>query len=88
MPIDYRDFSGDTVAVVRMPRICHERLVVLSVNNNTGGWAIRDFITNRILENERAKPLQNRAQIESQVDPTFAEYPPFYNVTDQAHFVK
>ena len=63
-----------------MPTICGERLVVLSVNTNTGGWAIRDFITNKILEDTPTG--KSRQQIEQEV--VCSEYPPFYNAEEPA----
>jgi hypothetical protein len=87
MCIDYRKRGENSVSVVLMPNVCGQRLVVLSVNDNTDGWAVRDFITNKILEDEASG--RTRAQMEAEVlpvPPGHSEYPPFYNVTDVLHF--
>jgi len=83
LPIDYRRYGGRNVAVVLLPSICHQHLVVLSVNDGTGGWTIWDFITNRKLENERSSRLLR--DIETEADANHGEYPPFYNLEDPGH---
>ena len=69
--------------MVLLPSICHQHLVVLSVNDGTGGWTIWDFITNRKLENERSSRLLR--DIETEADVNHGEYPPFYNLEDPGH---
>lgn len=80
--IEYRNYGGNRASVVLLPALCGQRFVFLSVNNNTGGWAVRDFITNRLLVNERSE--QSWQNIEHEVQ--YSEYPPFYNVDDHSHF--
>lgn len=77
-----RKRGKNTTYVVLMPEICSQHLVVLSINDKTGGWAIRDYLTNSILEDERSP--RSRHEIESKV--SHEEFPPFYNVEDELHF--
>jgi len=82
--IEYRQRGFNLVSVVLVPSICHERLVVFSANaNNETGWAIRDFIDNRMLDNEHS--ARTRASIEAEIRRNHSEYPPFYNVGDPGH---
>jgi hypothetical protein len=84
MPIDYRRYGINDVAVALIPSICHERLVVFSANTtNTTGWAIRDFVTNRMLDNEHSG--RARVDLETEIDRNYSEYPPFYNVEALGH---
>lgn len=84
MSIDYRTTGINRVAIVLIPSICHQRLVVYSANTtNATGWAIRDFISNRMLADEHSQ--RHRATIEAEFNQTYAEYPPFYNVDDPGH---
>ena len=79
-----RAWGGKLVSVVLVPSICHERLVVFSVNaKNATGWAIRDFIANRILDDEHS--VRTRASIEAEIRWSHSEYPPFYSVGDPGH---
>ncbi|NQT39999.1 MAG: hypothetical protein HQ581_21070 [Planctomycetes bacterium] len=83
-PIDYRTRGHNSVTVALVPSICYKRLVVFSVNTeNTTGWAIRDFITNQMLEDEHSG--RTRTSIETEVAENYSEYPPFYNVTAPDH---
>ena len=50
---------------------------------NTTGWAIRDFITNRLLDDEHSS--RTRISIETEINANYSEYPPFYNVEDPGH---
>ena len=84
VPIDYRIYGINRVTVAFIPSICDERLVVYSANiRNPNGWAIRDFITNRWLENEHS--ARTRASIETEIEANYSEYPPFYSVADLTH---
>jgi hypothetical protein len=82
MPV-FRTRGENSTTVALIPNICHQRLVVYSRNNNNGGWAIRDFITNKILEDENSQ--RARADIENEIDLNYSEYPPFYAVDDPTH---
>ncbi len=82
MPV-FRRRGENATSVALIPSICHQRLVVYSRNDNDGGWAIRDFITNKILENENSGRV--RADIEAEIDRNYSEFPPFYNVDDVTH---
>lgn len=84
MPIVYRTHGKNSVTVALIPSICHERLVVFSANNSGNGWAIRDFITNRILEDEHSV-ARTRAIIEAEINTNYSEYPPFYDVEHPTH---
>jgi hypothetical protein len=64
MPV-FRRRGENATSVALIPSICHQRLVVYSRNDNDGGWAIRDFITNKILENENSRRV--RADIEAEI---------------------
>jgi len=55
-------------------------------NNNATGWALRDFMTNRILDNEHSDRM--RKSIETEIIANYSEYPPFYNVEDAGHAVR
>ena len=82
--IEYRQRGFNLVSVVLVPSICYERLVVFSANaNNETGWAIRDFIDNRMLDNEHS--ARTRASVEAEIRRNHSEYPPFYNVGDPGH---
>lgn len=84
MPIQYRTYGINNVTVALIPSACNERLVVYSANiTNTTGWAIRDFITNRMLDNEHS--ARTRTSIETEIAGNYSEYPPFYNVDDPGH---
>jgi hypothetical protein len=84
MAIDYRTYGINSVTVTLIPSICHERLVVYSANTtNTTGWAIRDFITNRMLDNEHSN--RTRTSIETEIDANCNEFPPFYSVDPLGH---
>lgn len=79
MPNDYRTYGINQVTVALIPSICNERLVVYSANStNTTGWAIRDFITNLMLDDEHSGRI--RTSIETEIAANYSEYPPFYNV--------
>ena len=82
MPV-YRTRGENSTTVALIPTICHTRLVVFTRNDNDGGWAIRDFITNKILEDENSRRV--RADIENLIDLNYSEYPPFYAVDKSAH---
>lgn len=84
MPIDYRTYGINSVTVALIPSISNERLVVVSANTtNTTGWAIRDFITNRMLVDEHSG--RTRTSIETGIAANYSEYPPFYSVDDPSH---
>jgi hypothetical protein len=84
MPMDCRTCGKNSVCVLLLPSICHQRLVVYSANTtNTTGWAIRDFIANSMLDDEHSG--RSRAAIEAEVLANYSEYPPFYNVEDPGH---
>lgn len=79
MPIDFRTYGINQATVALIPSICNERLVVYSANTaNSTGWAIRDFITNRMLDDERS--ARSRTSIETEIAAHYSEYPPFYNI--------
>jgi hypothetical protein len=82
MPI-FRRRGENAATVALIPSVCHQRLVVYSRNDNTSGWAIRDFLTNKLLENERSGRV--RLDIETEIDLHHSEYPPFYAVDDPGH---
>ena len=94
MPVDcYRSHGGKhQVSVVHCPEILGKRLGHLS-QDGPGSWALRDFITGRMIRNS---PLPNHAssscklaQIEAAA--TYSELPPFYrvdHVRDWAHYLR
>ena len=78
----YRYHGGiHQVAIVCCPAICGKRLVHLS-QDSCNSWALRDFVTGKMIRNSRCQPTQssNRrlADIENEVK--YCEPPPFYNI--------
>jgi hypothetical protein len=82
MPVQYTSHGGrHQVSVVCCPAILGNRLAHLS-QDGPGSWALRDFITGRMIRNapppNRASSTRTLEEVEEQV--TYSEGPPFYAV--------
>ena len=84
MPVNHDNYShrggGNYGIVVLCPTLIADRLVYFDHNRDRGSWVVRDFTTDRRLDNEHS-PL-TVAQIEE--DATYNEHPPWCNVENES----
>ena len=79
----YKHHGGfHQVAIVYCPEILSKRLGHLSQDGDPDSWALRDFVTRRMIRNSPppnpASSSRTLAEIEATV--TYCEPPPFYSV--------